>query len=113
RLAKEFTEIIAEAPQFVPAYCGLADIHTIEHIAHPGVFRTREREQKALELARKAVELDAADMHAHRTRAWANVMTQKFGQAELHIQVACELNPNDSWTAISGALLLAFCGEYK
>lgn len=113
RLAKEFTEIIAEAPQFVPAYCGLADIHTIEHIAHPGVFRTREREQKALELARKAVELDAADMHAHRTLAWANVMTQKFGQAELHIQVACELNPNDSWTAISGALLLAFCGEYK
>ena len=113
RLAKEFTEIIAAAPQFVPAYCGLADIHTIEHIAHPGVFRTREREQKALEFARKAVELDAADINAHRCLAWANVMTQKFGQAELHIQVACELNPNDSWTAISGALLLAFCGEYK
>jgi DNA-binding SARP family transcriptional activator len=112
-LARQFSEIIAAAPQFVPAYCGLADMHTIEHIAHPGVFRTREREQKALELARKAVELDAADMHAHRVLAWANAMTQKYGQAELHIQVACELNPNDSWTAISGALLLAFCGEYK
>ena len=112
-LAKEFDEIIAAAPQFVPAYCGLADMNTIKHIAHPGVFRAREREEKALMLARKAVELDAADMNAHRCLAWANAMTQKFGQAETHIQVACELNPNDSWTAISGALLLAFCGEYK
>jgi len=112
-LAKEFDEIIAAAPQFVPAYCGLADMNTIKHIAHPGVFRTREREDKALALARKAVELDAADMNAHRCLAWANAMTQKFGQAETHIQIACELNPNDSWTAISAALLLAFCGDYK
>jgi tetratricopeptide (TPR) repeat protein len=112
RLTTQFSEIIAAAPQFVPAYCGLADVHTTEHIAHPGVFRSREREQKALRLARKAVELDAADMHAHRCLAWANAMTGKHGQAEMHIQVACEINPNDSWTAISGALLLAFCGEF-
>lgn len=112
-LTRQFTEIIAAAPHFVPAYCGLADLHTIEHIAHPGVFRAREREQKALQLARKAVELDPADMHANRCLAWAHAMMKQYGQAELHIQVACELNPNDSWTAISGALLLAFCGEFK
>jgi TolB-like protein/tetratricopeptide (TPR) repeat protein len=111
RLREQFTEIIAAAPQFVPAYCGLADIHTIEHIAHPGVLRSREREQKALQLGRKAVELDAADIHAHRCLAWAHVMMKQFGQAELHMQVACELNPNDSWTAISAALLSAFCGN--
>ena len=113
RLAGQFTDIIGAAPQFVPAYCGLADLHTIKHIAHPGVFRAQDREQKALELARKAVELDGADIHAHRCLAWANAMIGKHAQAELHIQVACELNPNDSWTAISGALLLAFCGEFK
>lgn len=111
RLHRQFTEIIAAAPQFVPAYCGLADINTIEHIAHPGVLRSREREQKALQLGRRAVELDAADIHAHRCLAWAHVMTKQFGQAELHMQVACELNPNDSWTAISAALLFAFCGN--
>jgi tetratricopeptide (TPR) repeat protein len=88
-------------------------MHTIEHIAHPGVFRSREREQKALELARNAVELDPADMHAHRCLAWAHAMMKQYGQAELHIQVACELNPYDSWTAISAALLLAFCGEFE
>ena len=113
RLREQFTEIIAAAPQFVPAYCGLADIHTIEHIAHPGVLRSREREQKALQLGRKAVELDAADIHAHRCLAWAHVMMKQFAQAELHMQVACELNPNDSWTAISAALLSAFCGNPK
>jgi DNA-binding SARP family transcriptional activator len=112
-LTNQFTEIIAAAPHFVPAYCGLADMHTIEHIAHPGVFRTRQREQNALDLARKAVELDPYDMHAHRCLAWAYAMTKQYGQAELHIQVACELNPYDSWTAISAALLLAFCGEFE
>jgi len=112
-LTKQFTEIIAAAPQFVPAYCGLADMHRIEHIAHPGVFRAREREQKALELVRKAVEIDPADMHAHRCLAWAHAMMKQYGQAELHIQVACELNPYDSWTAISAALLLAFCGQFE
>ncbi len=111
RLTQQFTEIVANAPAFVPAYCGLADMHSIEHIAHPGVFRTREREQKALELARKAVQLDPSDMRAHRSLAWAHAMAGQYGSAEMHIGVAGELNPNDSWTAISGALLLAFCGH--
>ena len=113
RLTRQFAEIIAAAPQFAPAYCGLADMHTIEHIAHPGVFRTAEREQKALELGRTAVQLDPIDTHAHRCLAWAHAMMKQYGQAELHIQVACELNPSDSWVAISAALLHAFCGNIK
>jgi tetratricopeptide (TPR) repeat protein len=113
RLARQFTEIIAAAPQFAPAYCGLADMHTVEHIAHPGVFRTAEREQKALELARNAVQLDPVDTHAHRCLAWAHAMMKQYGHAELHMQVACELNPSDSWAAISAALLQAFCGNIK
>jgi DNA-binding SARP family transcriptional activator/tetratricopeptide (TPR) repeat protein len=112
-LAAQFNEIIEAAPHFVPAYCGLADMHSIEHIAHPGIFRDRSRAGRALELARKAVELDAADIHAHRTLAWAHAMMKQYGQAELHIQVASELNPHDSWTTISAALLLAFCGQYR
>jgi DNA-binding SARP family transcriptional activator/tetratricopeptide (TPR) repeat protein len=111
RTERQFTEIIAAAPGFVPAYCGLADMHNIEHLAHPGVRRSHEREQKALELARKAVQLDPSDMHAHRCLAWAQAMAKQYGQAEAHIQLACELNPYDSFTAISAALLLAFCGN--
>jgi DNA-binding SARP family transcriptional activator len=113
RLASQFAEIIAAAPGFVPAYCGLADLHTIEHIAHPGTHRARDREQKALELAREAVQLDPSDMNAHRCLAWAHAMAKQYGQAELHIHVACDLNPSDSWTAISAALLFAFCGKIE
>jgi hypothetical protein len=85
RLSDQFAEIIAAAPGFVPAYCGLADLHSIEHIAHPGILRARDREQKALELAREAVQLDPSDMHAHRCLAWAHAMAKQYAQAELHI----------------------------
>ncbi len=111
RLTQQFEEIIASAPGFAPAYCGLADMHSIEHIAHPGVFRTRERERRALELAHKAVQLDPANVAAQRSLAWAHVMAGQYDQAAMHMDVACELNPSESWTAISAALLLAFCGR--
>jgi tetratricopeptide (TPR) repeat protein len=110
-LVQQFTEIINEAENFVPAYCGLVDLHNTEHIVHPGVFRSREREAKALEYARRAVQLDPIDMRAHNRMAWAHVMAKQYDLAMMHLDVACELNPNDTWMAISGALILAFCGE--
>jgi class 3 adenylate cyclase/DNA-binding SARP family transcriptional activator len=109
--AAQFQEIIEACPHFVPAYCGLADLRSAEHIARPGIFRSREREQEALRLARQAMQLDPADMRVHRTLAWAHAMAKRYAQAVMHIETACELNPNDSWTHISAALLLAFCGE--
>jgi class 3 adenylate cyclase/DNA-binding SARP family transcriptional activator len=108
-----FKDIIAVAPNFVPAYCGLADMHNAQHIVHPGRFRSREHEARALEYARKAVQLDPSDMRAHRSLAWAYSMAKHYTQAVMHIETACELNPNDSWTLISSALLLAFCGQGK
>ncbi len=113
RLHQQFAEITRAAPDFAPAYCGLADLQSIWHIAHPGSLRSRDGELKALQLARRAVEIDSGDVHAHRSLAWAYAMAGRYAQAELHIQVACELNQNDSWTAISGALLLAFCGKIE
>ena len=39
-LMQQYTDITVEAPDFGPAYTGLADMHNSEHIFHPGVFRT-------------------------------------------------------------------------
>jgi tetratricopeptide (TPR) repeat protein len=110
-LKEQFTQIIKEAPGFGPAYGGLTDLNNMEHIAHPGVFRTPERERAAMAYAREAVRLDPSDMRAHRWMAWSHSMIKQYDQAIMHIEVAHELNPNDSWNAISGAMLLAFCGK--
>lgn len=111
RLKAQFTEITREAPDFAPAYLGLADLHNLEHIVHPGVFRTPERDRAALAYAREAVRLDPSDMRPHRRLAWCHSMIKQYDQAIMHIEVAHELNPNDSWNAISAANLLAFCGK--
>ena len=50
-------------------------------------------------------------MRAHRCLAWSHSMMKQFDQAIMHIEVAHELNPNNSWNAISAATLLAFCGK--
>jgi len=73
-------------------------------------FAHAQREQKALELARTQSSLIPPTCMPIAL-AWAHAMMKQYGQAELHMQVACELNPYDSWTAISAALLLAFCGH--
>ena len=111
RAERQFNEIIRDAPNFVPAYCGLANLANIEHIARPGVFRTRERELRALEMAQRGVQLDPSDSGAHRCLAWSHAMAKQYTQAQMHIELACELNPSDSWTSISAALLLVFCGR--
>jgi DNA-binding SARP family transcriptional activator/tetratricopeptide (TPR) repeat protein len=111
RLKEQFAEIVGEAPGFAPGFGGLADLNNMEHIAHPGVFRTMERDQAALTYAREAVRLDPSSTGAHKCLAWCHSMAKQFDQAIMHIEVAHELNPNDSWTAISAANLLAFCGK--
>jgi hypothetical protein len=49
-----FREIIREVPGFAPAYSSLVQLNNSMHLAHPGVFREREREQQTLTLARAA-----------------------------------------------------------
>ncbi|WP_428489358.1 BTAD domain-containing putative transcriptional regulator [Rhodopila sp.] len=110
-LKQQFTEIINQAPTFAPAYQGLADLNNMEHIAHPGAFRIPARDRAAFAYAREAVRLDPSDMRAHRCMAWSHSMINQHDQAIMHLDVGYELNPNDSWYAISGASLLAFCGR--
>ncbi len=110
-LARQFEEITVEAPGFGPAYVGLANLHNTRHIFYPGISRSRESENAALAYARKAVLLDPSDMRAHLCLAWSHLMAKKFDQAVIHMDVAYELNPNNSWTVIAVALMQAFCGQ--
>jgi DNA-binding SARP family transcriptional activator/TolB-like protein len=112
RAAEIFAGVIREAPHFSPAYSSLAQINNADHIAYPGVFRTREKERQSLELARTAVQLDPLDSRAHLSLAWSLIMAKHYAQAEGPIALACELNANDPWTLISSAHVLAFCASF-
>lgn len=107
-----FEEIIDAAPTFAAAYSSLVQIENTRQLVTPGVFPTEAREQRALDLAKKAVRLDPVDTKAHLALAWAYVMNQQFELAEMSYRLAYDLNKNDAWTLISVAMGLAFCGTY-
>jgi len=108
-----FQQSIDEDPNFSPAYSSLAQSNNSHHIANPGELRTRAREARALELARRAVQIDANDSRAQLVLGWALAMAGQHGRATPHMELACELNPNDSWTLISSALFHAFSGRHE
>ncbi|MBL6453918.1 hypothetical protein JMJ55_01200 [Belnapia sp. T6] len=113
RAEQLFRECIEATPGFSSAYSGLAQMENSVHIIHPGERRGREREARAVSLARRAVHLDPTDSRAQLTLGWSLAMSGQHAQAEVPMRLACELNPNDSWTLISTALFHAFCGEHE
>ena len=108
---KIFHDLIEEAPDFGPAYSSLVQIINSRHLVFPGVFRSSEREQETLALAKTAVMVDPLDSRAHLCLAWSNAMNAYFSQAELSYRLACDLNENDPWSLVSASLGLAFCDE--
>ncbi|SDB67074.1 BTAD domain-containing putative transcriptional regulator [Belnapia rosea] len=112
RAGQLFRECIERTPGFSSAYSGLAQMENSVHIIHPGERRSREREARAVELARRAVHLDPTDSRAQLTLGWSLAMSGQHAQAEVPMRLACELNPNDSWTLISTALFHSFAGNH-
>jgi DNA-binding SARP family transcriptional activator/TolB-like protein len=106
-----FRSTISDTPNFSPAYSSLVQINNSVHFVHPGVFRAREREREALELARHAVQLDPIDSRAQLAMGWAYAMAGSFANAGIHMGLAVELNENDPWTVMSVALFHAFCAR--
>ena len=64
RAGQLFRECIERTPGFSSAYSGLAQMENSVHIIHPGERRSREREKRAVELARRAVHLDPTNSRA-------------------------------------------------
>lgn len=107
-----FTESIGEDPNFSSSYSSLAQLDNVEHIVNPGVWRDRAREERALEMARRAVQIDPMDSRSQLCLGWSLAMVGQHDRAGTHMQLARELNPNDSWTLISAALFHSFGGSH-
>lgn len=105
-----FERVIAERPDFAPAYASLAGIHNVRHLIQPGLPVDAEADRRALSLARRAAELDPLDARNHQVVGWAAAMAGQFEQSSLHYELAVSLNPNSPKSLLSCAQGLAFIG---
>lgn len=102
---------IGDTPNFSPAYSSLVQINNTAPFVHPGVFRTRQRDQQTLEFAKRAVALDPVDSRAQLAMGWTTAMTGNFAAAGIHMELALELNEYDPWTNTSAAMFYAYTGR--
>jgi TolB-like protein/Tfp pilus assembly protein PilF len=94
KAADYFQQAIDKDPKYALAYAGLADCHVLLP-AYPGLGNTpRDELPKALEAARKAVELDDTLAEAHTSLARALASNLQLPAATSEFNRAIELNPN-------------------
>ena len=94
KAADYFQQAIGKDPKYALAYAGLADCHVLLP-AYPGLGNTpRDELPKALEAARKAVDLDDTLAEAHTSLARALASNLQLAVATSEFNRAIELNPN-------------------
>ncbi len=111
RTAQMLAQAIEREPSFSPLYSSLAQMNNVVHFVQPGKFRDEAHVQRTLAVSQKAAALDPRDSRAQLCLGWALAFCRRYSQAELHMEIACELNSNDPHTLISSAAFYAFKGE--
>lgn len=106
-----FKSVIQQMPRFAPAYSSLASIYNVHHLIVAGFRRDPALEAEALKLAQKAVQIDPLETRAHLTLAWSYLMAGRYEQADIHYDLAFDLNPNNPKTLLSCAHGFAFTGH--
>lgn len=106
-----YQEAIARAPNFAGGHSGLAQMLAASPIVRPGDAMTPDAARQALALANRAVTLDPMDPRSHLALGWSLAMARRFRAALVPLDLARELNPNDSWVQVAAALCQALCGD--
>ena len=105
-----FQAAVARDPQFARAYVGLAMAYLNEWACFSWNHWFFLR-QEALELARKAIELDERDHRAHCVLGVAKLYGRDYEGARRQLLRALELNPNDADVLAHAAAAMALIGE--
>ena len=118
RTAQTLARAIEREPGFSPLYSSLAQMNNVVHFVQPGMFRDERHALRTLELAQRAAALDPRDSRAQLCLGWALAFCRRYSQAELHMEIACEIkNPRSKLRGIGGRKEAdqknaASCGEY-
>jgi TolB-like protein/DNA-binding winged helix-turn-helix (wHTH) protein/tetratricopeptide (TPR) repeat protein len=91
-----FEDSIRKDATFAPAYVGLANAHELLGSTFVGGAPVQEERQKAIDAARKALELNAGLSEAHDLLAEVLWKQWQWAEAESEYKRALELNPNDA-----------------
>jgi len=113
RTAEMLARAIEREPGFSPLYSSLAQMNNVVHFVQPGKFRDEAHVQRTLALVQRAVALDPRDSRAHLCLGWAMAFARRYSQAELHMDIARELNSTDSHTLMSSAMFHGFNGHIE
>ena len=102
-----FERAIALDPTLARAYAMLAAME----MRHWWAYRSSQSLDKAFMLAQKSVQLDPNDAFCQRSLGYVCLERHRLEDAAFHIRRALALNPNNSYTAICLAELLAYNGQ--
>ena len=94
KAADYFQQAIGKDPEYALAYSGLADCHVLLPVYPELGSNPRDELPKALDAARKAVELDDSLAEAHSSLARALASALQLPAAISEFNRAIELNPN-------------------
>ena len=108
-----YTKAIELAPDFAPAYTGLASVRA--HCVDYGWTDSPETTgEAAIRFARKAVDLDERDSNARLVLAFCYfVLGADFDRATAQVRIALELNPNDYQSYCFGAWICTCSGSLE
>ncbi len=108
-----FRGVLADYPDFAPASVGLAQVLNARHHISPGPHRSQANHREALRLCLHAVGIDPLDAKAQLTLGWSLALNGMWENAIATLNLAHELNENDSWVLVSSALGLSYCADYE
>jgi TolB-like protein len=106
-----FQQAVARDPSFARAYVGLAMANLNEWACFSWNHWFFLREE-AVELARRAVELDGRDHRAHCLLGVAQLYGLNYEAAQRHLLAALELNPNDTDMLAHVSVAMALIGDH-
>jgi adenylate cyclase len=113
RAREMFQKSMELDPNYASAYIGLAESYLAEFWSS---WTTDQNAAgtRAFEHASKAVELDNRDSHAHLTLASSYLYVKSnFDLAEIQIQKALDLNPNDYWNYCFKTAFSMCAGDFE